>query len=129
MTTRQQVHAEQALAAAQRERFDASVAGDVAALERLLADDLTYVHSNARLDTKTSYINGFREGRLPYRAFETEDRQVRIFGDIGIITAIVHVTLRGAEQDRLLNVRCTSAWVSRGGRWQEVAWHSTRIDE
>ena len=127
MTTRQQVTAEQELAGLQRERFDATVAGDVAALTRLLADDLVYVHTSAKLDTKTSYIDAVREGRLPYKSFEIEDQVVRAYGDAGVITAVVRITLRGADQDRILNVRCTNVWARRDGNWQEVAWQSTRI--
>lgn len=128
MTTGQQVSAERELVTVQRARLDAAVAGDVAALEGLLADDLTYFHSSARVDTKTSFIDSVREGR-PFKAIVIEDQRVRVFGDVGVITAVMHITLRGAEQDRILNVRCTDVWARRQGRWQEVAWQTTRLSD
>jgi hypothetical protein len=41
-----------------RKRMQAMAAKDIATLESLLADDLVYTHSSARLDTKTSLIVG-----------------------------------------------------------------------
>ena len=43
-------------------RVKALLENDFVALEALLGDDLTYVHSNGHLDTKASYIEGLRSG-------------------------------------------------------------------
>lgn len=120
---------ERQLAAARRARFDATVLGDVPTLERLIADDLTYIHSTARVDTKSSFIHALGERGLPYKAFDVEEQQVRVFGDAGIITAIIRLTLRGDEGDRIHRSRCTDVWAHRDGRWQEVSWQATRIAE
>ena len=117
------------LVAVQRRRFDATLSGDIAALERLLSDDLTYIHAGAHVDTKATFIASIREGRASFKGFAVEDQQVRVFGDTGVITGIVRITLRGAEQDRVLHTRCTDVWVHRPGGWQEVAWQTSRIAE
>ena len=56
MTTQTQTQAEQQVLAAQRARFDATIAHDGPALERLMGDDLTYVHSSGRLESKAANI-------------------------------------------------------------------------
>src|SRR5262245_64705019 len=48
------------------ERFAAMTAGDRAAIERLLADDLTYVHSNGTVDDKASLLEALSSGKLRY---------------------------------------------------------------
>ncbi|MGE3856348.1 MAG: nuclear transport factor 2 family protein [Dehalococcoidia bacterium] len=122
--------AEQELAAAQRARFDATIAGDTAALQRLMGDDLTYFHSTGRQDTKQSFLEGLVTRNRPYRGFGVEDLHVRVFGDAGVTTAVVRLTLRNAEGvEDTHPSRCTQVWAKRDGGWQEVLWQATRIPE
>ncbi|HWC29542.1 MAG TPA: nuclear transport factor 2 family protein, partial [Dehalococcoidia bacterium] len=51
-------------------RVKALLESDLAALEALLGDDLTYVHSSGALDTKTSYIESISSGRARYLAMD-----------------------------------------------------------
>ena len=122
--------AEQELTAAQRARFDATIAGDTAALERLMGDDITYFHSTGRQDTKRSFIDGLVTRGQPYRGFGVEDLTVRVFGDAGVTSAVIRLTLRNAEGvEDTHPSRCTQVWAKRDGGWQEVLWQATRIPE
>ena len=102
---------------------------DEAALTRLLADDLTYVHSNANLQTKAQFIADLKSGAIKYLSIvPTEaDWKVRIVGDTAIVigTAAVHVVDHGA--DLTFRIRYTNVHVNRGGRWQMLAWQSTKF--
>lgn len=131
MTNAAQVSAAQELLAAQRARFDATVARDVAALDRLLDDNLTYVHVSAHVDTKASFMDSVGSGRSSFTGFGVEEPVVRIFGDTGVITAKIEIRLRGAEgaPDRVLPVLCTDVWARDSAGWHEVAWQATRIPE
>lgn len=129
MTTGAPGTAEQELVAAQRARFDATVSGDVAALERLIADDLIYLHSTGRVDTKRSFIDSLAARGLPYRAFGVEEQQVRMLGDAGIISAVILLTQRGADGEHSHRSRCSTVWARRDGRWQQVFWQATRLPE
>ena len=116
---------EQELAAAQRARFDASIAADGPALERLIADDLMYFHTTGRQDTKRTFIDSVVESKR-YIAFNVTDQTVRALSDdIGIVTAIVDIVLTAPDGQRTLHARCTSTWARRDGRLQETFWQST----
>ena len=56
-----------------RKRMQAMAAKDIVTLEALLADDLVYTHSSARLDTKQSLIVGMTSGSTVYTAVEPSD--------------------------------------------------------
>ncbi len=47
-------------------RYQALTDGDVAALEELFADDLVYTHSDAKTDSKRSFIDKVATGQLKY---------------------------------------------------------------
>ncbi len=48
-----------------RKRMQAMAKKDIATLESVLADDLIYTHSSARLDTKRSLIDAMVSGGRP----------------------------------------------------------------
>ena len=62
------------------ERLTAMVAADVEMLDRILADDLSYVHTSAAIDTKESLTTGLASGRLNYESITPSDRVVRTHG-------------------------------------------------
>ncbi len=106
-------------------RIKALIDDDYAALEAVLADDLTYTHSNALVDTKASYIESLKSGKTKYVAIEREPAKVRIYGDTAVFTGGAEMTLRG--QPATIRLRYTLVYVQRDGRWQMVAWQSTRL--
>jgi ketosteroid isomerase-like protein len=110
------------------ERTEAMVKGDLATLDRLLADDLSYVHSSTKVDTKTSFIENLRSGASKYKAFQREEASTRVFGDSAINTGLATVSVENRGQaPATFKIRYTDVWVNRGGKWQMVAWHSTRV--
>ncbi len=112
-------------------RFEAMTQNDWEVLEEVLAEDLVYTHSNAKVDSKTQYIADLKAGKVKYNTIKPEDVKVRIFnnGSLGIITgkAIVEVTQN--EQSTTNNLRYTDVYVKRKGKWQLVSWQSTKIPE
>lgn len=128
MTTQTRTQAEQEVLAAQRARFDATIAVDVPALERLMADDLTYVHTSAKLETRAENIAGL-VARGAYKSVDTRDLVVCVEGNIAVITGLADITLGRPDGDMLLPVRFTDVWARRDGAWREIAWQSTRRAE
>ena len=128
MTTQAMTAVEQELAAAQDARFAATAAGDIATLERLMSENLIYFHSTGGSDTRASYFE--RLASRPYAGFKSADRIVRVFGDSGLVTAVVTITMRSADgSTRDVDFRATSVWAKAGGQWQEQLWQAIRLPE
>ena len=111
-------------------RVQAMLKADVAALEDVLADDLTYTHSNAKVETRREFIDEIRSGRLKYKSIEREGVAVRVYGDdAAIITGSARIQVRSGDADLDVRLRFTDVYVKRGGTWRMVAWQSTRLPE
>jgi hypothetical protein len=115
----------------ERQRVAAMVNRDLAALDRILADDLTYTHSGGRTDTKASFIALIAEPDHGYLGVDYSDEEVRPAGADGAI-------VRGIAQIRLIReggaqisypVLFLDVYARRDGRWQMVAWQATRVPE
>ncbi len=113
--------------AAELERFQAAEKVDLDRLGKLLADDLTYTHSTGALQTKAQLLDDLKTGKLQFKKIEPGELQVRVYGATAIIngTAKFSVVQNGEAKD--VNLRFTDVWVNHAGRWQLVAWQSTKL--
>jgi ketosteroid isomerase-like protein len=113
--------------AAENARFAAQVRQDFPTLERLIGDDLFYVHSNGDIDTKATFIGGMREGRRRYDAIRIDTAAVRVFGKTAVINATCTYYRKNPDgTPNNLYLRYTDVWVRRRGGWQLVSWQSQR---
>lgn len=127
VSVRSQVNAEDAVRKAEADRFAAMRTRDLAALDRLLASDLTYTHGDGRVVDKAVFIADLKTGDFQYRAIEASDVKVRILGDVAIVTgsAAMSVVNKGAPAD--IRIRYTNVHVRRSDAWQMIAWHANRL--
>ena len=108
----------------EKQRIAAMVKKDVATLDALLADDMSYTHSGGTTDTKATFIKLIKE-RGRYLGVDYSNTQVITSGANAVI-------VRGIAQIRLENtpaypVIFVDAWVLRNGAWKMVAWQATRV--
>lgn len=113
--------------AAEDARYRAQTTEDFAAMDRLLGDDLVYIHSSTVVDSKASYIELIRSGEVHYRTMKRDDVTVRTYGCIAIITghANYEVTIKG--KDVSVELRFHAVWAKRGGDLKFVSWQATRV--
>jgi type II secretory pathway pseudopilin PulG len=123
--------AEQQVLQAEKDRFAAMVKVDEAALNKLLADDLTYIHSNANLQTKAQFIADLKSGTIKYVSVAPVEAEwkVRIYGTTAVVNgaAAVHVVDHG--NDLNFRIRYTNVHTNRPGYWQMAAWEATRFPQ
>jgi ketosteroid isomerase-like protein len=112
-----------------RKRMQAMAQKDVATLNDLLADDLIYTHSSARLDTKQSLIGNMDSGATVYNAVEPTDVKAQDLGDAVVLTGVARIRVTSGGTPNAFAVRFTDVYANRGGKWQMVAWQSTRLAE
>ena len=100
----------------------------MAALEKLLAPELTSVHSSGVLDSKDAYIGAIKSGKTKYKSIVPEEVTARTFGEVTIVNGKATVDLLSDGKDVHLILRYTDVWVKREGKLQLVSWHSTRLN-
>lgn len=110
-----------------RKRMQAMSDKDLATLDSLLADDLIYTHSSARVDSKQSLIANMKSGATVYSSIEPSDVKAQDLGDAVVLTGVAWIKVASQGKQLDFGVRFTDAYAKRGGRWQMVAWQSTRL--
>ena len=120
---------EQQILQLEQQRMHAMMDADAETLNRVLADDLTYVHTTAALDSKESFIGALSSGALNYESIASTDAQVRVYGDTAVVTGNGDVRVTSNGRRNRFSIRYTDVYAQRDGRWQMVAWQATRMPE
>jgi hypothetical protein len=102
------------------------VSGDVGMLDRLLAVELIYINNRARIEDKHAFLYGIESGKTKYTSIIPSERQVHVMGTVATVIGVA--VMRGEEEPGVdIAIRYTGVHVLRDGRWQLIAWQSTRI--
>lgn len=91
--------------------------GDIAALEKIYADDLVYTNARGETLTKAQHLAELKGRKLNFQSFKHSDVQVHVYGDTGIVTGVSTsaVSYKGtisSSPRRFVNV-----YVKQNGRW------------
>ena len=118
--------AKKAVLAAEQAYVDAMIKRDKAALEKLLADDLVYIHSSSKSESKAEVIQAITSGSTTYESFEFRDTTVRQYGDVVITN---HKATIKTKQTGVANLLVTHVWVKHKGGWQFASRQASRLPQ
>jgi ketosteroid isomerase-like protein len=110
-------------------RFEAMRKEDWPALDASLADDLVYVHSTARVETKAEHVANLRAGKPHYRGIAPRDRKVRVHGGVGIVNGVSEMHVANAGKEQRFTVRYLAVYAKSAEAWRMVAWQSTKVPD
>ena len=97
----------------------AELKGDKKAAGELIAEDYVGTTQRGELEDKAKYLAGVVPNADMVRS---DDYKVTIYGSMAIMTH--RATVEGV---RNIQFRSTHVWMKRGGKWQIVAHHGSRI--
>lgn len=120
---------EQTIIDLDKKRMTAMAQKDIATLNELIADDLIYTHSSARLDTKQSLIGNMESGSTVYTSVVPSDVKAQDLGDTVVLTGSCKISVNAGGRPNSFGVRFTDVYARRNGRWQMVTWQSTRTPD
>jgi len=100
----------------------AQLAADVAALDRLLADELLFAGPDGQLGTKAQDLDAHGSGVVRFRAHEPEDLRVRRVGkDVAIASLRARLAVEVGGNLVQGTYRYTRVWAREDGRmWRVV---------
>ena len=120
---------EDAVKQAEKDWAAAVVKKDYAALDRVLADDMAYTHSDGRLDTKKDYIESLRSGKQSYEAADHQSMDVKMIGkDVALVRARLRMTATSGGKPAVpANFSVLRVYKLNGGKWQLLGHQSARL--
>jgi ketosteroid isomerase-like protein len=112
----------------ERQRFRAMERVDVATLNRILSDDLIYTHANGLQQTKAELIGVLGSGDFKYESIAPGDEtRVRVFDQAAVVTGRASIKIKTGGAEQSFKICYLDVYVKQEGRWQMVAWQSSRV--
>lgn len=105
---------------------------DAAIHNRFWADDLIYTRSSGRRTDKAEIIRGLSSAPAlkpgdPLTTYSAEDVRIQQYGNTAIVAfRLISTTMKGGGTEVANNLN-TGTFLKRNGKWQVVAWQSTRM--
>jgi ketosteroid isomerase-like protein len=108
---------------------DALKACDTHALDRLMASDYRSYNLRGYLEERDVVLDAYAPGVTKLEEWETDELQVEIFPDVGIITGRGFLAGSSQGQPWSHHLRFVDVWVLRGERWRLLISQATPMEE
>ena len=115
---------EQEILGLEDKRFAAMVARDFAALDKLVHDELLHTHSSGVTDSKPSWLESMKSGKVKCKSASCSERQVRFFGEVALIRGRAAIEVEIGGQPKSLRLLFLNAWTRTPQGWKFAAWQS-----
>jgi len=112
------------------ELYRAMLAFDYTALDAILSDEVSYIHSTAVVETKSEYFAAMRRGLYEYGAIEILSASTRLFDGMAMTTGVMAM-LVGANGSAKNTIRLQHVliWRQEAGTWLLLLRQATRIPD
>lgn len=107
--------------AAELSRGRALLTGDATALAAVTANDLVYIHSTGKRESKADTLAGIRSGKVAYERFVQSQLNVHLVTpDVAVLTGTIDQRKLGSGKWADLKLLFHAVWRRESGGWKLV---------
>ncbi len=108
-------------------RIAAMVAGNPTALANLMSEQLRFVHSDGRVESKADYVKNLMTGDTAYAdATTSEVETMQITPDVVVVMGTQKMRKRLGTEWSNVSLRYLAVYRNEMSSWRLVAWQSAR---
>ena len=117
---------EPAVAAAAERLRVAMIDPTPAALNALVADDLSYGHSGGKVDTKTSFIADLMDRKSDFVTIAITEQTVKVVDNVAIVRHTLTADTNDSGKPGKVSIKILGVWQKQGGDWKLLARQAVR---
>jgi len=102
----------------------AMIHNDAAVLDKLLSDDLSFVHSGGQVETKADVMRNVKTGKNVITKMEFSDINTRLYGNTALVRCRVDLW---HSDTNIVHMDILHAWIRQPQGWKLVARQATRL--
>jgi len=121
------VSVEHQLLSLEQKRCEALLAADIPALDKLLSQRLVFTHANALSDTKETFLEKIRQGRIVYVRLKVTESRVIELNESAILLCRMTAELLVAGVPKQIDNQTLSVWAIEDGQFNLVAYQPTPV--
>ena len=105
----------------------AMLQADRGALERLVADQLSYGHSSGLVESKAQFVDVVANRKTIYKSITLSEPSMVMAGDNAIVRHIFSNTTETAGKTASISVGILQVWQKQAGNWKLLARQAFRL--
>ena len=107
----------------------AQMVQDAKTLEELTAAELSYSHSDARVEDKATFVKNATSGKMKTLSLQYKDPSIRVVGDVAIVRFqwIGEAEAVADGKKNSTNLHILMNWQRQGGTWKLLTRAATRL--
>jgi len=107
----------------------AQIAADAKAFDALCATELSYSHSDGRVEDKATFITNATNGKSKFLSLEYRDPQIRVVGPAAIVRFHWMAESQSAADGKKnnTNLHILMNWQKQGADWKLLSRASTKL--
>jgi ketosteroid isomerase-like protein len=109
---------EEELLKLEKEFTQAIVKNDPEAIGRFVTDDWIIINADGGIINKERFLEVIKSGALTHEMMESDDIQIRVYGDSAVVTALTRTKGKFMDQEFSTQERATDVFVKLDGRWR-----------
>ncbi|VVP67208.1 hypothetical protein PS918_00533 [Pseudomonas fluorescens] len=96
---------------------DAMLHKNIAQLQALTADNLTYGHSSGKIQGKKDFISDIETGKSAFKSIETQNQTITVSGDVALVRH--HFSAQAIKPEGLVptEIENFQVWQKQHGKW------------
>ncbi|MGY1809342.1 nuclear transport factor 2 family protein [Blastococcus sp. SYSU D00669] len=112
---------------AEDRRYRAMLDADLATLDELCADELSYAHSSGVRDTKAEYFEKVRSGYYVYHRIDHPVERVEVVGDTAIVVGRMTADIHAGGVAKTIDNLSLAVWSRTVSGWRLLAYAPTSL--
>ncbi|MBP6687759.1 MAG: nuclear transport factor 2 family protein [Lacibacter sp.] len=105
----------------------AMVSGERAALESIVADQLSYGHSGGLVETKAQFVEKIASGSSDFVTIELKNQTISISGNTAIVRHELHATTNDSNKPGEVHLRIMLVWQKQAKEWKLLGRQAVKI--
>jgi ketosteroid isomerase-like protein len=118
---------EKAVASAVEKLRKAMVAGDPVSLKAMVAEDLSYGHSNALLENREEFIDQFVTGKSVFKTINLTEQSIKIVGEAAVVRHRLTGDTNNSNVPGKVDLSILMVWKKQNGDWKLLARQAVKI--
>jgi hypothetical protein len=108
--------------------YQAMITLDYAALDDLLSDAVSYIHSTGAVESKTAYLAGLRDGMYEYGAIARISGKTMLYPSVAVTTGVIEMCVGATGLAKnVIQLQHVLIWREEATVWRLLLRHATRV--
>ncbi|HMC84601.1 MAG TPA: nuclear transport factor 2 family protein [Chitinophagaceae bacterium] len=100
---------------------------DKAILEKLTAAELSYGHSNGKVQSQAEFVDALVSGTSDFVTIDLSEQTIKVTGNVAVVRHVLNGTNNDGGKPGVVKIAVLMVWVKQSKEWKLLARQAVKI--